>query len=58
MRGGGFLWNEMHVHILDQLPDIKEAADGAVLRKKETAKHFARNTEARDMYTTNGTKTW
>jgi len=48
----------MHVHILDQLPDIKQAVDGAVRRENETAKHFARSTKARNMYTTNGIKTW
>ena len=55
---GGGLWNEMHVHILDQLPDIKQAVAGAVRRETETAKHFARNAKARNMHTTNGTKTW
>jgi hypothetical protein len=54
--GSGELWNEMRVHILDQLSDIKQAEDGAVRRKNVTAKHFARNTKARNMYTTNGTK--
>jgi hypothetical protein len=39
----------MHVHILDQLPDIKQAVDGAVRRENETAKHFAKNMEARNM---------
>ena len=46
----------MHAHILDQLADIKQAVDGAVRRENETAKHFARNAEARNMYTTNGTE--
>ena len=56
--GGRGLWNERHVHILDQLPDTKQVVNGAVRSENETAKHFARNTKARNMYTTNGTKTW